>query len=71
MTAQLTHQQDSVQDRRPARPVGPVGPVSPAGRGLRAVCRRIRMAVREMNYASRRLVELQAPWIVDSQWHSK
>ena len=26
---------------------------------------RIRMTIQEMNYATRRVVELQAPWIVD------
>jgi hypothetical protein len=30
---------------------------------LRCVWYRLRLAVREMNYASRRMVELQAPWI--------
>jgi hypothetical protein len=41
----------------------------PAGRGrLREACHRIHLTIREMNYASRRLLELQAPWIVDEQW---
>jgi hypothetical protein len=31
---------------------------------------RIRMTVAEMNCATRRVVELQAPWSVDRQWHS-
>jgi len=31
--------------------------------GLRSAWHQIRLAVREMNYASRRVVELQAPWI--------
>jgi hypothetical protein len=45
---------------------------APAGRGwLRRTSRRIRLTVQEMNYASRRIVELQAPWIVDQQWHSR
>ncbi len=44
-------------------------PVIPAGRGrLREACHRIHLAIQEMNYASRRVVELQAPWIVDQQW---
>ena len=47
-------------------------PATPAGRGrLREACHRIRLTVREMNYASRRAVELQAPWIVDEQWQSR
>jgi hypothetical protein len=32
---------------------------------------RIVQAIREMNHASRRLAEVQAPWAVDAQWHSK
>ena len=38
---------------------------------LRGTWYRIRLAVEEMNYASRRVAELQAPWIVDKQWHTK
>ncbi|HEX9537009.1 MAG TPA: hypothetical protein VGA04_02400 [Streptosporangiaceae bacterium] len=46
--------------------------VAPAGRGrLRRVCHRIRLTVQEMNYASRRVIELQAPWSVDPQWHRR
>jgi hypothetical protein len=32
---------------------------------------RVRLTVQEMNYATRRLTELQAPWIVDQQRHGK
>jgi hypothetical protein len=47
-------------------------PTAPAGRGrLREACHRIHLAIAEMNYASRRVLELQAPWIVDDQWHSR
>jgi hypothetical protein len=47
-------------------------PTAPAGRGrLREACHRIRLAIAEMNYASRRVLELQAPWIVDEQWHRR
>jgi hypothetical protein len=52
--------------------------VAPAGTGERAIpirrgwsrgaCHRIRLTVQEMNYANRRLVEVQAPWIVDPRW---
>jgi hypothetical protein len=43
-------------------------PTASAGRGrLRGAWHRIRMAVQEMNYASRRVVELQAPWSVDQR----
>ena len=38
---------------------------------LRRAWHRIRLTVDEMNYAGRRIVELQAPWIVDDQWHSR
>jgi hypothetical protein len=38
---------------------------------LRAAWHRIRLTVDEMNYAGRRIVERQAPWIVDDQWHSR
>ena len=60
MSAQLTLQ-------------GPAGrtaePVIQAGRGrLREACHRIHLTIQEMNYASRRRLELQAPWIVDEQW---
>jgi hypothetical protein len=42
------------------------------GRGpLRKAWHRIRLAVCEMNDASRRVVELQAPWSVDDQWHRR
>jgi hypothetical protein len=34
-----------------------------------SVWRRVRGAVAEMNYVSRRMVELQAPWIADNQPH--
>ena len=61
MTAQLTHQ---------GTQAGTAGPGATAGHGrLRAACRRIRLAVAEMNYASRRVVERQAPWAVDRDWH--
>jgi hypothetical protein len=32
---------------------------------------RIRQTVREMNYAARRVVELQAPWSVDQRWQNR
>ncbi len=47
-------------------------PATAAGRGrLRGACHRIRLAVAEMNDASRRVAELQAPWGVDHQWHRR
>ena len=36
---------------------------------LRFLWYRLRLTVREMNYATRRIVELQAPWISDGHPH--
>ncbi|HEY2079098.1 MAG TPA: hypothetical protein VGH53_22435 [Streptosporangiaceae bacterium] len=59
MTAQLAHEATRAEKTEPA---------TPAGRGrFREACQRIRLTVQEMNYASRRVVELQAPWSVDDQ----
>jgi hypothetical protein len=38
---------------------------------LRRAWLRIRRTVQEMNYANRRLMEVQAPWSVDAQWHRR
>ena len=63
MTAQLIH--EGTEDRTTAK-------VAPADRGgPRGTWHRIRRTVQEMNYATRRVVELQAPWSVDKQWHRK
>jgi hypothetical protein len=63
MSAQLTHEVTHATTTEPT---------VPAGRGrLRSAWHRIRMTVEEMNYATRRIVELQAPWSVDEQWHSR
>jgi len=63
MTAQLTHERTQAPTTESA---------SPADRGwLREAFRRIRLATQEMGYASRRVVELQAPWSVDRQWHRR
>jgi hypothetical protein len=52
MSATLTHEGTQVAATKPA------------GHGLlRTMWHRICATVREMNYASRRLVEVQAPWI--------
>ena len=63
MTAQLTHEEISPWTTEPA--------TRASGGRLRAACRRIRQTVREMNYASRRVVELRAPWCVDTQSRSR
>jgi hypothetical protein len=63
MSALLTH-----QGTQPAA----TEPTAPAGPGwLRRALHRVRLTVQEMNYATRRLTELQAPWIVDQQRHGK
>jgi hypothetical protein len=63
MSAQLTHEGTQAKTTQPA---------TPAGRGrLRSAWHRIRLTVAEMNYATRRVVELQAPWSVDEQWHRR
>jgi hypothetical protein len=59
MSALLTHEATQARATQPA---------APAGRGP---WHRIRQTVREMNYAARRVVEVQAPWSVDQQWHGK
>ena len=47
-------------------------PATTASHGrLRGAWHQIRLAIGEMNYASHRVVELQAPWIADKQWYTK
>jgi hypothetical protein len=47
-------------------------PVAPARPGwLRRAWLRMLRTVQEMNYANRRLIETQAPWSVDPQWHRR
>jgi hypothetical protein len=59
MTTRLTHEATRAATTEPA---------APAARGrLRKACHRIRLTVQEMNDASRRVMELQAPWSVDDQ----
>jgi len=63
MTAQSTHEVTQAQAK---------DPTARTRRGrLRGAYHRIHLAVREMNYASQRVVELQAPWAADSQWHRR
>jgi hypothetical protein len=62
----------SVQLTRGEIQPGTIRPATAAGRGpFRGVWHRIRLAIQEMNYASRRVIELQAPWSVDKQWHDR
>jgi hypothetical protein len=63
MSAQLTHEVTQARTTEPT---------APAGRGpRRGAWHRIRMTAAEMNYAARRVIELQAPWSVDEQWHRR
>jgi hypothetical protein len=63
MSALLTHETTQASTTKTA---------APAGRGpLSGAWHRIRRTVQEMNDATRRVTELQAPWIVDQQWHSR
>jgi hypothetical protein len=63
MSVQLIH--EVTQPRTAVQPAA-------AGRGgFRGAWRRIRRTVQEMNYATRRMTELQAHWIVDEPWHSR
>ncbi len=59
MSALLTHEGTQASTTEP---------IAPAVRGP---WHRIRLTVAEMNYAARRVVELQAPWSVDQKWQSK
>ncbi len=63
MSALLTHEGTA------ARTTGPT--VSAVRGRLRRARHRIRMTVADMNYATRRVVELQAPWSVDKQWNGR
>ena len=64
MSALLTHEGTQAKTAEPT--------VSGAAHGrLRRACHRVRMTVAEMNYATRRAVELQAPWSVDKQSHGR
>ena len=63
MTAQLTHEGTQARTTRPGHPGWP--------RAAPGSVHRIHLAIQEMNHASRRVVELQAPWTVDEQWHRK
>jgi hypothetical protein len=70
MTAQLTRKGTRVTRRGTADRTAERATQANPGR-LREACRRIRLTIQEMNYASRRVVERQAPWIVDEQWHRR
>jgi hypothetical protein len=62
MTIQLTHKTVVTKD----------GPAAPAARGpLSAAWHHVRETIADMNYASRRVVELQAPWLADSNWFAR
>jgi len=63
MSALLTHEGSHAKTTQPA---------TTASRGrLRGAWHQIRLAIGEMNYASHRVVEVQAPWIVDKRWDTR
>ena len=63
MSALLAHQGTQTSTTQPS---------TTASRGrLRGAWHQIRLAIGEMNYASHRVVEVQAPWTVDKQWHAR
>jgi hypothetical protein len=59
MSTQLTHKETRATIAQPT--------TLAAGWRLRWAWHKIRLTVAEMNYAARRVVELQAPWVVDAQ----
>jgi hypothetical protein len=59
MSALLTHEET------------PASTTEPVASAVRGPWHRIRLMVAEMNYAARRVVELQAPWSVDQRWQSR
>jgi hypothetical protein len=63
MSAQVTYEGIQAKTTQPSVPAS-------TGR-LRSVWHRVRLSVAEMNYASRRLVELQAPWAIDERSQSR
>ena len=63
MTAQLTRKATQVTMTQPTAPAN--------GGRLRGAWHQIRLTVAEMNHATRRVVELQAPWTVDEHWHAR
>jgi hypothetical protein len=63
MTTQLTHSDATARTAEPAIRIG-LG-------WLREAFHRIHLAIQEMNYASRRVVEVQAPWFADNQPHRR
>ena len=63
MSVQLTHEGTQASTTETTAPAAP-------GR-LRGACHRIHLALQDMNYGARRAVEVQAPWSVDKQWHSR
>ena len=63
MTAQLAPEGTTARTTQPA--------VSARPGSLRRAWHQIRATVAEMNYAARRVVEVQAPWSVDEKWHTR
>jgi hypothetical protein len=72
MSAQLTHETVPASTTAPATATTTADPAASPSRGrLGRAWHRIFLAFGEINYANRRIVEVQAPWIVDEQWHRR
>jgi hypothetical protein len=63
MSAQLIH--------KGIRPTTAQAAASARSGRLGRAWHRVHLALADMNYGARRAVEVQAPWIVDEQWHSR
>ena len=63
MTAQLAHEETRATVAQPA--------VSARPGWLRRVWQQIRTSVVEFHSDARRAIEVQMPWGVDDQWHTK
>lgn len=63
MSAQFTLKGSHVATRQPVATGRPGW--------LRRTWLRSLQTVQEMNYANRRITEVQAPWIVDPEWHRR
>jgi hypothetical protein len=70
MSAQLTQEKTPATTTESTATATGLSATTSRG-ALGQVWHRIFLAFREINYANRRIVEVQAPWIVDEQWHRR
>ena len=66
MMVQLARHHPDRQRQEPAHPGNP-GDRRVGREWLTCLWYRLRLTIAEMNYATRRMVELQAPWIADDR----